>query len=95
MRLGATAGRHRSGAGGIRWRRRATGKKKLHWHSTFGEIWVVEQSYLGRRDGKLKRPFAQTAQVHCRGYSGPLQRAITDPSTGSGQALVQMSPLVG
>lgn len=33
---------------------------------------------MGKRDGKLRRPFAQSAGVCCRGYSGPLQRAITD-----------------
>ena len=38
----------------------------------------TEQSYLGKGDGKLRRPFVQAAQVRCRGYSGPLQRAITD-----------------
>ena len=26
----------------------------------------------------LQRPFAQVAEVRCRGYSLPLQRAITD-----------------
>ena len=33
---------------------------------------------MGKCNGKLKRPFVQAAQVRCRGYSGPLQRAITD-----------------
>lgn len=26
----------------------------------------------------MVRPFSQSAQVHCRGYSLPLQRVITD-----------------
>lgn len=29
-------------------------------------------------DGKLHRPFSRAAEIRCRGYSGPLQRAITD-----------------
>ncbi len=39
---------------------------------------MIEQTYLGRDDGKLNRPFARSAQVRCRGYSGPLQRVLTD-----------------
>ena len=52
------------------------GKKKLCWHSTFGDISIDEPQY---RDGtKRVRPFAQSAQVSNRGCSGPLQRAVTD-----------------
>lgn len=53
-------------------------EKKLHWHSTFGDIEVVEQVYRSKRGGGLHRPFAAIAGVHCRGYSRPLQRVITD-----------------
>lgn len=52
--------------------------KKLRWHCTFGEIQVIEQTYVGKHDGKLRRPFGKTAAVQCRGYSGPLQRVITE-----------------
>ncbi len=31
----------------------------------------------GKRKGII-RPFSASAQVHCRGYSQPLQRVITD-----------------
>lgn len=39
---------------------------------------VQEQTYLSKASGKLCRPFQNTAQVACRGYSQRLQRAITD-----------------
>jgi hypothetical protein len=39
---------------------------------------VIEQTYLGQSDGKLNRPFSRSAQVQCRGCSGPLPRVITD-----------------
>jgi hypothetical protein len=51
-------------------------EKKLHWLSTFGEIDVEEHRFL--KAGKLLRPFCVHAGVKCRGYSGPLQRRITD-----------------
>jgi len=52
------------------------GKKKLSWHTTFGDISIDEPQY---RDGtKRVRPFAQSAQVSNRGCSRPLQRAVTD-----------------
>ena len=44
--------------------------------SSFGEIALEEQTYL--QEGHLLRPFSCTADVKCRGYSGPLQRRITD-----------------
>lgn len=53
-------------------------KKKVHWFSLFGEIEVDEQTYVNKSDGKLQRPFQKAAEVSCRGYSMPLQRAITD-----------------
>jgi hypothetical protein len=52
--------------------------KKLHWHSTFGDIEVVEQVYRAARGGGLHRPFVRVAGVACRGYSRPLQRVIAD-----------------
>jgi hypothetical protein len=52
------------------------GKKKLFWHSTFGKIEVKEQLFL--ENGYQQRPFSQRASIHCRGYSIPLQRVITD-----------------
>lgn len=53
-------------------------EKKLHWYSTFGEIEVLEQTYIDKCSGQLRRPFQAAAQVQCRGYSLPLQRVITD-----------------
>ncbi|MBO1350655.1 MAG: UPF0236 family protein [Hormoscilla sp. GUM202] len=53
-------------------------KKRLHWHSLFGTIQVIEQTYYNTSDGKVVRSFSDSAQIHCRGYSLPLQRAITD-----------------
>lgn len=53
-------------------------EKKLHWYSTFGEIEVQEQTYIDKCNGQLRRPFQTAAQIQCRGYSLPLQRAITD-----------------
>ena len=44
--------------------------------SSFGEIALEEQTYL--QEGHLLRPFSCRADVKCRGYSGPLQRRITD-----------------
>lgn len=37
-----------------------------------------EQTYRHCRSGRQLRPFAESASVRCRCYSGPLQRAITD-----------------
>jgi len=52
--------------------------KKLRWHSTFGDIEVIEQIYRSKADGTLRRPFVAVAGVCQRGYSRALQRAITD-----------------
>ena len=53
-------------------------KKQLYWHSLLGTIQVIEQTFIGVKTGKVFRPFSSSAQIHCRGYSLPLQRAITD-----------------
>ena len=37
---------------------------------------MVEQLFW--QDGQVLRPFSRTARVHCRGYSQPLQRRLTD-----------------
>ena len=54
----------------------ARGQKKLCWHTTFGDIEVMEPQY--RKATKRIRPFAQSAQVSHRGCSRPLQRTVTD-----------------
>jgi len=51
-------------------------EKKVHWHSQFGIIEIVEQTY--RKNNKLWRPFIESAQVSPRGCSLPLQRILTD-----------------
>ncbi len=51
-------------------------KKKLSWHSVFGEITVVVQRFLLCK--KCQTPFSDTSGAHSRSYSLPLQRAITD-----------------
>jgi hypothetical protein len=53
-------------------------KKRLTWHSTYGDISVGEQCLrLGRR-GRQVRAFCERAQISQRGYSLPLQRAMVD-----------------
>jgi len=44
--------------------------------STFGEIVLEEHTFIQARH--LVRPFSAHAGVTCRGYSGPLQRRVTD-----------------
>ena len=39
---------------------------------------MVEEIFTRGRKGAEVRPFSQSAEVHCRGYSQPMQRAITD-----------------
>jgi hypothetical protein len=56
----------------------ANSKKTLYWYSRFGRIEVVEQLFTQGKGKGIERPFSETAQVHCRGYSLPLQRIITD-----------------
>ena len=53
-------------------------KKTLYWYSRFGKIGVEEQTFTEVKGGQLVRPFSESAQVHCRGYSLPLQRVVTD-----------------
>jgi len=52
------------------------GKKKVCWHTKFGEIEVLEPQY--RFENSRVRPFILGAKVSPRGCSRPLQRAITD-----------------
>jgi len=55
------------------------GKKKLlTWHSTYGNISMVEQCLRAGRRGQQVRPFCQRANISPRGYSLPLQRALVD-----------------
>lgn len=52
------------------------GKKKIIWHTTFGDIEVKEHLFI--RQGKQFRPFSTSANVRCRGCSLLLQRAVVD-----------------
>lgn len=38
----------------------------------------MEQTFTQGKGGRVLRPFSTTAEVYCRGYSLPLQRAISD-----------------
>jgi hypothetical protein len=51
-------------------------EKKLHWHTTFGEITVEEP--LFRLGTRVERPFCERAGVSCRATSVPLQRVLVD-----------------
>jgi hypothetical protein len=53
-------------------------KKLLTWHSTYGEICVLEQRLRQGRRGAQVRPFCEQAKISSREYSLPLQRALTD-----------------
>ena len=53
-------------------------KKKLHWHTTYGTVSLREQIFYQAGLKKNIRAFSLSAAIHCRGYSRPLQRAITD-----------------
>src|SRR5262245_60854747 len=53
-------------------------KKALSWHSTYGEISVLEQRLREGRRGRQVRPFCQSADIGQRDYSRPLQRALVD-----------------
>lgn len=46
------------------------------WHTTFGEVSAIERCFLEEK--KLIRPFLRSARVRGRGYSLPLERALTD-----------------
>ena len=52
--------------------------KTLSWHSTCGEIRLLEQRLRQGRGGAQVRPFCQQAQISQRECSLPLQRALTD-----------------
>ncbi len=52
------------------------GKKKIWWHTTYGEISVNESRFT--LNNVLNRPFSSSADIQCRGYSAPLQRRMTD-----------------
>ena len=51
-------------------------EKKLYWHTTFGQIEVMEP--LWRHGTGIERPFSASAGVTCRCSSLPLQRVMTD-----------------
>jgi len=53
-------------------------KKLLTWHSTYGEVSVLEQRLRQGRRGAQVRPFCRQAKIGARAYSLPLQRALTD-----------------
>ncbi|EDN68741.1 hypothetical protein BGP_3755 [Beggiatoa sp. PS] len=55
---------------------KGNGKKKIAWHTTFGNIEVQERLFI--RPGKQFRPFSSKAAVSNRGCSLPLQRIIVD-----------------
>jgi hypothetical protein len=52
-------------------------KKKLWWHTTYGEIVVLEQTYYLTQGGML-RPFKLSSGAKSRGYSMALQRVMAD-----------------
>lgn len=74
--MGFKAGKHESGSCEKQRGYDLSRKKKLLWHTTFGEITVSEKVFL--KDGCLVRPFSEHCGIRCRGYSLPLQRIITD-----------------
>ena len=51
-------------------------EKKLCWHTTFGEVSVVETEY--RRTGQRVRPFRDSAEISNRGCSILRQRVVVD-----------------
>lgn len=53
-------------------------KKRLYWYSRLGRIEITEQLFTRGKGKGIARPFSEQAGVHCRGYSLPLQRVITD-----------------
>lgn len=50
----------------------------MYWHTTFGDIGVEEAIFYDLKRQERIRPFSLFSGVSCRGYSAPLQRAITD-----------------
>lgn len=55
---------------------RGNGKKKIAWHTTFGNIEIQERLFI--QPGKQFRPFSHSAGISNRGCSLPLQRVIVD-----------------
>ena len=55
---------------------KSQGIKPLFWHTTFGDVTINENTFI--INNKLVRPFSNSAQISCRGYSQLLQRRITD-----------------
>ena len=55
---------------------KGNGKKKIAWHTTFGNIEIRERLFI--RPGQQFRPFSRSAGVSNRGCSLPLQRVIVD-----------------
>jgi hypothetical protein len=76
--LGRAAAGSRRASCGSRFGIESEGKKRLYWHSCYGEISVIEQLYRRGRGGKQIRPFVEGAAIRCREYSQPLQRVLTD-----------------
>jgi Uncharacterised protein family (UPF0236) len=52
--------------------------KKLCWQTTYGTVTVTEHRLRHGRRGAVQRPFCEQAQIQPRGYSRPLQAAMTD-----------------
>ncbi|MEN8122957.1 MAG: UPF0236 family protein [Bacteroidota bacterium] len=50
--------------------------KDIYWHTTYGDVAVSERTFI--INGKLVRPFSNSANVACRSYSPLLERRITD-----------------
>ena len=57
------------------------GKKKLHWHSTFGRISISQQVFLSKSTGRTVRPFLDHAKLSSRGCSLLLRRRLVDFSS--------------
>ena len=55
---------------------KGNGKKKIAWHTTFGDVEVQERLFI--QPGKQFRPFSTSAVIYNRGCSLPLQRVIVD-----------------
>ena len=53
-------------------------EKNLYWYTRLGKIEIEEQIFTQGRRGPQIRPFCESAEVECRGYSEDLQRAMTD-----------------
>ena len=56
-------------------------EKNLYWYTRLGKIEIEEQIFTRGRQGRQIRPFCESAEVKCRGYSEALQRAMTDLGT--------------